>query len=107
LLFQIIPVALGWRSTIDAGLARVFFSWTLHAIVYFWLMPTYIAYYTIVPLAVGGRLFSDTMGRIAFVLFPIVAMPIASITSSRIRRSAPASNICIRCSPRSSRCRLC
>lgn len=26
LLFQIIPVALGWRSTIDAGLARIFFS---------------------------------------------------------------------------------
>ncbi|HKU00039.1 MAG TPA: cbb3-type cytochrome c oxidase subunit I, partial [Paraburkholderia sp.] len=48
-LFQILPVALGWRSTIDAGLARVFFSWTLHAIVYFWLMPAYIAYYTIIP----------------------------------------------------------
>src|SRR5215475_8778608 len=76
LLFQIIPVALGWRSTIDAGLARVFFSWTLHAIVYFWLMPTYIAYYTIVPRAIGGRLFSDPMGRIAFILFLVVAMPI-------------------------------
>ena len=76
LLFQIIPVALGLRSTIDAGLARVFFSWTLHAIVYFWLIPAYIAYYTIVPRAIGGRLFSDTMGRIAFILFLIVAMPI-------------------------------
>ena len=40
LLFQIIPVALGWRDTIDAGLARVLFSWTLHAIVYFWLIPS-------------------------------------------------------------------
>jgi cytochrome c oxidase subunit I len=76
LLFQIIPVALGWRSTIDAGLARIFFSWTLHAIVYFWLMPAYIAYYTIVPRAIGGRLFSDTMGRISFILFLVVAMPI-------------------------------
>ncbi len=76
LLFQIIPVSLGLTSTIDAGLARVFFSWTLHAIVYFWLMPTYIAYYTIVPRAIGGRLFSDSMGRIAFILFLIVAMPI-------------------------------
>ncbi len=76
LLFQIIPVSLGLVSTIDAGLARVFFSWTLHAIVYFWLMPTYIAYYTIVPRAIGGRLFSDTMGRIAFILFLVVAMPI-------------------------------
>ena len=76
LLFQIIPVALGLSDTIDAGLARVFFSWTLHAIVYFWLMPTYIAYYTIVPRAIGGRLFSDQMGRIAFILFLVVAMPI-------------------------------
>ncbi|MBV8650870.1 MAG: b(o/a)3-type cytochrome-c oxidase subunit 1 [Alphaproteobacteria bacterium] len=76
LLLQILPVALGLRSTIDAGLARVFFSWTLHAIVYFWLMPTYIAYYTIVPRAIGGRLYSDTMGRLAFILFLIVAMPI-------------------------------
>jgi cytochrome c oxidase subunit I len=76
LLLQIIPVALGLKSTIDAGLARVFFSWTLHAIVYFWLVPTYIAYYTIVPRAIGGRLYSDTMGRLAFILFLVVAMPI-------------------------------
>jgi len=76
LLLQIIPVALGLRSTIDAGLARVFFSWTLHAIVYFWLMPTYIAYYTIVPRSIGGRIYSDTMARVSFILFLIVAMPI-------------------------------
>ncbi len=76
LLFQILPVSLGLKSTIDAGLARVLFSWTLHAIVYFWLMPTYIAYYTIVPRAIGGKLFSDLMGRLAFILFLVVAMPI-------------------------------
>jgi len=76
LLFQIIPVALGLKATIDAGLARVFFSWTLHAIVYFWLIPSYIAYYTIFPRAIGGRLYSDAMGRIAFILFLVVAMPI-------------------------------
>jgi cytochrome c oxidase subunit I len=76
LLFQILPAALGLTNTIDAGLARVFFSWTLHAIVYFWLMPTYIAYYTIVPRAIGGRLFSDPMARISFALFLVIAMPI-------------------------------
>ncbi len=76
LLLQIIPVSLGLRSTIDAGLARVFFSWTLHAIVYFWLVPSYIAYYTILPRAIGGRLYSDSMARISFILFLVVAMPI-------------------------------
>ncbi|MDB5654762.1 MAG: cytochrome oxidase subunit, partial [Tardiphaga sp.] len=41
ILLQILPAALGLTTTIDAGLSRVLFSWTLHAIVYFWLMPTY------------------------------------------------------------------
>jgi cytochrome c oxidase subunit I len=76
IIFQILPVALGFKHTIDAGLARVFFSWTLHAIVYFWLMPAYIAYYTIIPRAIGGRLYSDTMARISFILFLVVSMPI-------------------------------
>jgi cytochrome c oxidase subunit 1 len=76
LLLQIIPVALGLKATIDAGLARVLFSWTLHAIVYFWLIPAYIAFYVIVPRAIGGRLYSDTMARISFILFLIVSMPI-------------------------------
>lgn len=76
ILFQILPVALGFKATIDAGLARVFFSWTLHAIVYFWLMPAYIAFYTLVPRAIGGRLYSDVMGRISFILFLVFSMPI-------------------------------
>ncbi len=75
-LVLILPAALGFRDTIDAGLSRVFFSWTLHAIVYFWLMPSYIVFYTIVPRAIGGRLYSDTMGRVAFVLFLVFSMPI-------------------------------
>jgi cytochrome c oxidase subunit 1 len=75
-LFLILPVALGFKNTIDAGLSRVFFSWTLHAIVYFWLMPSYIAFYTLVPRAIGGRLYSDTMARISFVLFLVFSMPI-------------------------------
>jgi cytochrome c oxidase subunit 1 len=76
ILVLILPAALGLTDTINAGLARVFFSWTLHAIVYFWLMPAYIAFYTIVPRAIGGRLYSDTMGRVAFVLFLVFSMPI-------------------------------
>jgi cytochrome c oxidase subunit 1 len=76
ILVLILPASLGLTDTINAGLARVFFSWTLHAIVYFWLMPSYIAFYTIVPRAIGGRLYSDTMGRVAFVLFLVFSMPI-------------------------------
>jgi cytochrome c oxidase subunit 1 len=75
-LFQILPVAFGFRHTIDAGLARTLFSLTLHSIVYFWLIPTYIAYYTMMPQAAGGRLYSDTMGRVAFILFLVFSMPV-------------------------------
>ena len=75
-VFQILPVSLGWRHTIDAGLARTLFSVTLHAIVYFWLIPAYIAFYTLIPQAAGGRLYSDTMGRITFLLFLVFSIPV-------------------------------
>jgi cytochrome c oxidase subunit 1 len=76
LLFLVIPAALGWTDTIDAGLSRTLYSWTLHAIVYFWLFPAYIAFYTMAPQAAGGRLYSDTMGRISFLLFIIYSVPV-------------------------------
>jgi cytochrome c oxidase subunit 1 len=72
----VIPASLGLVQTIDAGLSRALFSWTLHAIVYFWLIPAYIAFYTIVPRAAGGRLYSDTMGRLTFILFLVFSLPV-------------------------------
>jgi cytochrome c oxidase subunit I len=76
LLFQVIPAALGLTETIDVGLSRTLFSWTLHAIVYFWLIPAYIAFYTMAPRAAGGRLYSDTMGRLTFILFLVYSLPV-------------------------------
>jgi cytochrome c oxidase subunit 1 len=75
-LFQLLPASLGWRHTVDAGLARTLFSLTLHAIVYFWLIPAYIGFYTLMPQAAGGRLYSDTMGRITFILFLVFSIPV-------------------------------
>src|SRR5215213_9465889 len=76
LLFQMIPAAFGWNGMVDVGLSRTLFSWTLHAIVYFWLFPSYIAFYTMAPRAAGGRLYSDTMGRLAFILFILYSLPV-------------------------------
>ena len=76
LVFQIIPASLGYNGAIDVGLSRTLFSWTLHAIVYFWLIPAYIAFYTMAPQAAGGRLYSDTMGRLTFILFLIYSLPV-------------------------------
>src|SRR3984957_6085990 len=72
----LLPRALGWNDLIDAALGRTLFSVTLHAIVYFWLMPAYIAFYTLVPQAAGGRLYSDTMGRLTFIMFLIFSLPV-------------------------------
>jgi cytochrome c oxidase subunit 1 len=72
----LLPRAFGWSHLIDAGLGRTLFSVTLHAIVYFWLMPAYIAFYTLVPQAAGGRLYSDTMGRLTFIMFLAFSVPV-------------------------------
>jgi len=76
LLFVLIPQALGLTTQIDVGLGRTLFTVTLHAIVYFWLMPAYIAFYTLVPQAAGGRLYSDTMGRLTFIMFLLFSLPV-------------------------------
>jgi cytochrome c oxidase subunit I len=76
LLFQVIPAALGLKAEVDVGLSRTLFSWTLHAIVYFWLIPSYIAFYTMAPQAAGGRLYSDMMGRLTFILFLVYSLPV-------------------------------
>jgi cytochrome c oxidase subunit 1 len=75
-LFQLIPWSLGISDTVDVGLARTLFSWTLHAIVYFWLFPAYIAFYTLMPKQAGGRLVSDHMARLAFIMLFVFSVPI-------------------------------
>jgi cytochrome c oxidase subunit I len=72
----LLPRVFGLTTEIDAGLARTLFSVTLHSIVYFWLMPAYIAFYTLVPQAAGGRLYSDTMGRLTFIMFLLFSVPV-------------------------------
>jgi cytochrome c oxidase subunit 1 len=76
LLFVVIPSAFGWTQTVDVGLTRTLFSWTLHAIVYFWLIPAYIAFYTLAPQRAGGRIYSETMARTSFVLFLVYGLPV-------------------------------
>ena len=72
----LLPRAFGWSDLVDAALGRTLFSVTLHAIVYFWLMPAYVAFYTLVPKAAGGRLYSDTMGRLTFIMFLVFSLPV-------------------------------
>jgi len=76
ILAILLPQAFGWTTLVDAGLARTLFSITLHSIVYFWLLPAYIAFYTLLPQAAGGRLYSDTMGRLTFIMLFVFSVPV-------------------------------
>jgi cytochrome c oxidase subunit 1 len=76
LLGVIAPAVFGATTQIDAGLARTLFSVTLHSIVYFWLMPAYIAFYTLLPAAAGGRLYSERMARLVFIMFLVFSLPV-------------------------------
>lgn len=76
MLFLTIPMSLGLLGTTDPLLARTLFWFTGHPIVYFWLLPAYVSWYTLVPRQAGGRLFSDPMARTAFILFLLLSTPV-------------------------------
>jgi cytochrome c oxidase subunit I len=76
MLALLIPWSLGIFDTIDPLLARTLFWFTGHPIVYFWLLPAYISWYTMVPRMAGGKLFSEPMARVAFILFLLYSIPV-------------------------------
>jgi cytochrome c oxidase subunit 1 len=76
MLFQLIPWSLGWWDRIDPMLARMLFWWFGHPLVYFWLLPAYVIWYSILPRAAGGRLFSDPLGRLVFAMFILLSTPV-------------------------------
>ncbi|MBI2357507.1 MAG: b(o/a)3-type cytochrome-c oxidase subunit 1 [Deltaproteobacteria bacterium] len=76
MLFQLIPWSLGWIGGIDALLARTLFWYFGHPLVYFWLLPAYLSWYAMLPKQAGGRLFSDPMARLAFLLLLVFSVPV-------------------------------
>ena len=76
MLALLIPWSLGLVETVDPVLARTFFWWFGHPLVYFWLLPAYTLWYTVLPVAAGGKLFSDNLGRMVFVLFILLSTPV-------------------------------
>ncbi|HEV8399406.1 MAG TPA: b(o/a)3-type cytochrome-c oxidase subunit 1 [Gemmatimonadales bacterium] len=76
MLLQLIPWSLGWSKTIDPVLARMLFWYFGHPLVYFWLLPAYVIWYTVLPRVAGGKLFSDPLARLVFVLFIVLSTPV-------------------------------
>ena len=75
-LVLLVPWSLGWTAGVNVVLARTLFWFFGHALVYFWLLPSYIMFYTMLPKLAGGKLYSATAGRIAFFLFLLLSIPI-------------------------------
>ncbi len=75
-LVLLLPWSLGWTDGVDVTLARTLFWFFGHALVYFWLLPAYIMFYTILPKIAGGKLYSDMAGRIALFLFLLFSVPV-------------------------------
>ncbi len=73
---MLIPWSLGLIETVDPVVARTFFWWFGHPLTYFWLIPAYVLWYTVLPQVAGGRLFSDPLGRMVFVLFILFSTPV-------------------------------
>ncbi len=72
----LIPWSLGITKTVDPELARMLFWYFGHPLVYFWLLPAYVIWYTLAPRVAGGKLFSDPLARLVFVLFIILSAPV-------------------------------
>ncbi|ASS74126.1 cytochrome C [Tumebacillus algifaecis] len=75
-LFQLIPWSFGWVAEVNVLLSRMLFWYFGHPLVYFWLMPAYIAWYVCIPKIIGGKLFSDSLARLAFILLVLFSIPV-------------------------------
>ncbi|MCB1000522.1 MAG: b(o/a)3-type cytochrome-c oxidase subunit 1 [Ilumatobacteraceae bacterium] len=76
ILTMLLPWSLGLTDATDPQLARTYFWFTGHPLVYFWLLPAYISWYGMLPKQAGGKLFSDSLARLSFWMFLIVSVPV-------------------------------
>ncbi len=76
MFITVIPWSLGLIPATNPLLARTLFWYFGHPLVYFWLLPAYVAWYSMLPKIAGGKLFSDPLGRLAFMLFILLSVPV-------------------------------
>jgi len=75
-LLQLIPWSFGFTDKINILLSRTLFWYFGHPLVYFWLLPAYMYWYVSVPKIVGGKIFSDSLARMSFVMFLLFSIPV-------------------------------
>lgn len=75
-LFQLIPWSMGLVERVDVLLSKTLFWYFGHALVYFWLLPAYMVWYVVIPKIIGGKIFSDALAKLTFMLFLILSVPV-------------------------------
>lgn len=75
-LVFLLPWAFGLVERVDPIVARTYFWWFGHPLTYFWLVPAYVLWYTVIPRVAGGRLFSDAVTRVVFIQFVLFSTPV-------------------------------
>ncbi|WP_226005262.1 b(o/a)3-type cytochrome-c oxidase subunit 1 [Natrinema salinisoli] len=75
ILLLLLPWSMGIVDSVNPLLTRTLFWYFGHAVVYFWLMPAYMLWYIMLPKLSGGKLFSDPLARVVFVLFLLLSTP--------------------------------
>lgn len=72
----LIAWSFGLIAGVDPLLMRTLFWYTGHPIVYFWLLPAYTLAYVTLPRLAGGKLVSDPLARLVFILFLLFSVPV-------------------------------
>ncbi|MFN3390259.1 MAG: cbb3-type cytochrome c oxidase subunit I [Meiothermus ruber] len=72
----LIAWSFGLVAGVDPLLMRTLFWYTGHPIVYFWLLPAYTLAYVTLPKLAGGKLVSDPLARLVFILFLLFSVPV-------------------------------
>jgi cytochrome c oxidase subunit I len=75
-LIQLLPWSLGLVDRVDVLVSRTLFWYFGHPLVYFWLLPAYMCWYAIIPKIIGGKIFSDSLARLSFILFLLFSIPV-------------------------------
>ena len=78
ILTMLLPWSMGLVDEVNVMLARTLFWFFGHPLVYFWLLPAYVMYYSFLPKIAGGKLYSDMAGRLVFMMFIVFSIPVGT-----------------------------
>ncbi|ETP70643.1 hypothetical protein G159_00820 [Planococcus glaciei CHR43] len=72
---MVIPWAFGWVPTIDPMIGRTMFWAFGHTLVNIWMLTSISAWYVSMPKIIGGKIFSDSLARVAVVILVVANVP--------------------------------